>query len=383
MLVLAVLAVAQTASALFVPGGGNSRSDCYAGFDVEARGCHGLLQSSPNRIYGFDDGGECTFRVRLCTDVAVPGCRAATVVRFPTNSADLPIPPVPASGRSCGSAATITVPARGRGVRMHVVAVAKGRPRRDRDTLVLRCRRIGAAPIYGALGVPATLPSCADLPSDRCPPNPAGGPNELDVTLAGSGTDLDVGWTGTFHNFAVPGGSTLKLCALGCDRDANPLCGVCGPTGAGSINGELLGQPVPLIAANVPLCVANRLASDQPIRGAADIRSGDVNVVVDLRSDVFLTTAAQVCAALQWRDVQRGAERRQVVRGGGDGHRGAGGRRQVLLALPRLSSLEGDARVRRVPLRPPAAHVGEGVVLRSAPVPRTAGRPVGGHPRAG
>src|SRR2546422_6184597 len=148
---------------------------------------------------------------------------------FPSNTAALPIPAVPASGRSCGSPATLTVPARGRGLKMLVVAVAKGRPRRDRDVLVLRCVRVGAAPFCGLVSPGPAPPSCANVPPDRCAPNPAGGPNELDLTVAGSGTDLDLGWTGTFHNFAVPRGSTLRLCTIGCDRSTNPLCGMCSP----------------------------------------------------------------------------------------------------------------------------------------------------------
>src|SRR5438093_11334740 len=114
VLVLASI-VARAASALFVPGGGNPRSDCYAGFEVETPGCYGPALRGPNRVSGFAAGPACTFRVRLCTDVAVSGCEPATVLRFPTNTGDLPIPAVPASGRSCGSPAILTVPARRRG----------------------------------------------------------------------------------------------------------------------------------------------------------------------------------------------------------------------------------------------------------------------------
>ena len=115
------------------------------------------------------------------------------------------------------------------------------------------------------------------------------------MTIANSGTDLDYGWTGTSHNLPVVGGSQLKLCLTRCDSSTNPVCGMCGPTGADSINTETFGPPLPLLAANVPVCVANRFVPGEVITGTADLSTGAVNVTVDLLSDVFLTLPGQVC----------------------------------------------------------------------------------------
>src|SRR5207244_3845966 len=78
------------------------------------------------------------------------------------------------------------------------------------------------------------------------------------VTVADKCTDVDNGWTGISHNFPVTPGSQLFLCVSGCDTSTNPNCTATGPIGAGSLNGVTFGPPLPLLAAQVPVCVLNR-----------------------------------------------------------------------------------------------------------------------------
>ncbi|TMA59987.1 MAG: hypothetical protein E6J75_02000 [Deltaproteobacteria bacterium] len=117
----------------------------------------------------------------------------------------------------------------------------------------------------------------------------------MELRLANAGSDLDYGWTGTFHNFGFTGGSALKLCLTQCDTRTNPLCGACGPTGLGSINTATFGPPLPILAANVPLCVVNRFVPGEAVTGTADIEKGDLNITVGLLSDIFVTTPGEVC----------------------------------------------------------------------------------------
>jgi len=293
--------IATSASAVVVAGGGPKKSDCYAGFEVESEeGPVTVTGKAKNVVNGTTSRTSCTFDVRLCINEPVAGCTAATVTSFVDKKAVLPQPAL-GSTRVCGDPKPITVNLGGkktnkpRSLKIHVVAkTSDGKPKNDPDNVILHCSL--APPFCGVVIPPADIP-CTSVPANAatCPPNPAGGPNEADVTVATSGTDLDNGWTGTSHNFPVVGGSQLKLCLVGCDDKTNPLCGLCGPTGGGSLNTATFGPPLPLLAANVPVCVTNRFVSGEIVRGSADLSTGDTNLVVDLLSDVFLTTAGEVC----------------------------------------------------------------------------------------
>ena len=297
-----VVGVATSASAVVVAGGGPKKSDCYAGFEVVSE--EGPVQVSGkagNIVNGRTLGTSCTFDVQLCVNEPVTGCMETAVTSFVDKKGGFPQPTLASTATSCGAMKPFTVQLGGkkknktRSLKIHVVAKTSGKPKNDADNLILRCI-FGAVPFCGAVTSPADIP-CTSVAANAatCPPNPAGGPNEADVTVATSGTDLDNGWTGTSHNFPVVGGSQLKLCLVGCDDTTNPLCGLCGPTGAGSLNTATFGPPLPLLAANVPVCVTNRFVSGEIVRGSADLKTGDTNVVVDLLSDVFLTTAGEVC----------------------------------------------------------------------------------------
>ncbi|HLY36567.1 MAG TPA: hypothetical protein VKU61_00935 [Candidatus Binatia bacterium] len=182
-------------------GGGPSRTDCWAAFD-------GVDANVGTRTVACTDGdpscdtdgaadGVCRFRVRGCVDVpGVPTCAPARIRRLRVRAIPKAARPrhgfrprLPHAGEACGQLTTIRVPVRwdepGR-VKLEMAAfTADGR--RDYDQLVLQC-----------------------LPPSICDPcgcptaNPAGGPDQLDLSTAESGTDLDNGWTGISHNFPTP-----------------------------------------------------------------------------------------------------------------------------------------------------------------------------------
>ena len=288
------LGIAATALAVVVPGGGNKKTDCYAGFEVGAEE-GAVTQPTPTSILvnGTTSGTLCTFDVQLCVNEPVPGCTAAPggVTGFPVNTGNLA---TPAGSARCGAVTQITLPLKGKKhnkpavkkIRVVADTAAAGRLKKDPDALKLRCSLSTG---------PTSCPTGCPVPAGACPANAVGGPNYALVSTASTGTDLDNGWTGTSHNFPVVPCSNLKVCLSGCDTTSNPVCTIQGPTGTGSINTDVFGPPLPLLAANVPVCVTNRFMPGEVIPGTANLQTGETNITIDLLSDVFFTTAGEVC----------------------------------------------------------------------------------------
>ncbi len=201
------------------------------------------------------------------------------------------LPPAPAdlSGTACGSAVDILVPLtietkkNGTEVKMPGTAVimvkAKGSapPKTDPDKLVLVCN-------------PSECEAC-------CPtPNPAGGPDELRLSVNAAASDLDVGWSGTCHNFPFVSRVGLRLCLSGCDASTNPVCDATGPTGA--LNSYTFGPPLPLIAQGVSMCVVN-VYQPGDLTAKINVQTGEIPdsnpLAVNLFSKVHLTSPSQVC----------------------------------------------------------------------------------------
>ena len=136
-------------------------------------------------------------------------------------------------------------------------------------------------------------PACIPPNSIGCPNNAAGGPDQLTLVVAQTGNDLDNGWTGISQNFAVTPNGSINVCLSGCDTSGNTVCTGNGPVGDGTLNGPTFGAPLPLLASNVPVCVVNRF--NQPIEGQANYATGDINLHVTLLSDVYFTSASEVC----------------------------------------------------------------------------------------
>lgn len=129
--------------------------------------------------------------------------------------------------------------------------------------------------------------SCVWANQISCPPNPAGGPNLLTMTVVAGG-DLDVGWTGVGHNQGIVMGGEVSACLENCDMNTNPICTGTAPAGLNHTNGKALCVPIPLLAADVALCVVNQFPEDMAIR-TLNLRTGEVEMRAQLRSSVYLT----------------------------------------------------------------------------------------------
>ena len=290
-----VAAIVSAASAVVFPGGGPKKSDCYVGAEVD-----GVTQalgaaSSPVRADMMACSSSCTFSVKECIDesatvgaACTPQSLTSVIIKGPVTIS----PPATTGGAThvCGDAATVTVPLKGKRqnrtgkMAFRIIATASSaKPKKDVDKLVLRC-----LPNPANTGCGTTTTTIAG-----CPKNPQGGPDEAVLTVADKCTDLDNGWSGISHNFPVTPNSKLYLCISGCDDSTNPNCTATGPIGAGSLNGVTFGPPLPLLAAQVPVCVVNRFQI--PPTATGNIQLGTMDLQVKLFSDVFLTSVGLVC----------------------------------------------------------------------------------------
>ena len=294
LLMAATLGTVVVAQAGIVSGGGKSKTDCYAELQVQSLSGSKTVECADGNLACDGDGqcdGTCTFRVAVCPNQSDPNLADCTP---PTSLASLSaksagktgivIPnPADLTGSACGDVVDLRVPLKRSGLkpgRAKVIIKATrgdgGKPKKEKDTVIFKCN------------------PCP------CPRNPAGGPDELVVTVLPSdstlqGSDLDNGWTGISHNFPVPNDSKLKFCLSGCDgTTANPVCASTGPTGPGTDNGVVFGPPLPLVAGGVPVCVVNRFQPG-PVTGTGNLVTGEMSGTVNLFSDVWVTDATRVC----------------------------------------------------------------------------------------
>ena len=298
--VLALVCSSLPAWAL-VPGGGSARSDCYVEWQVTSpdvvanRGRTGIDCQDGDPACDVDgvQNGSCMLGVSICAFQGnIPRCtpREVTSVKLSRRAAaaGVQVPTLPASSATCGPAALVTLPLRRGGKRpsktvvFRMTARATGKPRKDTDQLSLRC-----VPNRGAA---------------QCPANPSGGPRELRMSVAPEGADLDNGWTGLSHNFPIVFGTEVRMCLAGCDASTNPACAE-NQTATDQVNGGTLGPPLPLFAAGVPVCVVNRFASPKLTAGAANIATGVITDDMHLLSDVFLTSATDICPRCSGGDI--------------------------------------------------------------------------------
>lgn len=291
--------IATASAQTLVPGGGSPRSDCYGEWlsPPPNRGATGIDCQDGDPACDLDRtaNGTCLIATGICLHMDnVPRCRPpairqVTVRATPKRlrkdlSVALPTPPAaPVSVATCGTDAVITLPldTRHKGhqrpskrVTLRMVTIGSGSPRKDDDRLRLRC-----VPNAGA---------------GRCGANPAGGPGELRMVAPGSGSDLDIGWTGAAQGFGVVANATMRLCLGGCESTTNSLCSEREPETAG-LNGNAFGAPLPLLASGVPICVVNRLGSPALTGFTADVATGAVGGTMTLASQAFRTSLAQVC----------------------------------------------------------------------------------------
>src|SRR5262249_13853168 len=118
-------------------------------------------------------------------------------------------------------------------------------------------------------------------PTASCKRSAPGLPAELVLTVPpaadakGNGSDLDVGWSGSYHNFPVAGGPSLRACLTGGDGKGAVDWSGGGTAAAGGdpqpLNGSTFGAMLPLLGANVPVCVVNRFR-DGTLTGTYNLR---------------------------------------------------------------------------------------------------------------
>jgi hypothetical protein len=276
LLAAVVLGTAATASAVIVPGGGK-KADCYGVFDVES---DTLCKTSQNKAEAIPANGQCVFTVSACTNGEVTGCSPANVTSVKTKGVPAPTP-AGVSNVCSPTPATITIllsgkkKSRSKTVKM-TTKTSDGRPKTDKDQMKLFCRR-----------------TCAGGGGKVCAKNPQGGPDQIQLVVGETDTDLDNGWTGISMNFPTPPNSRIDLCMSECDDSTDPTCTLNGPVGADSLNGRTFGPPLPLLASNVPVCVINRYQG--PMTGTFDMTTGEASIQVNLFSDVYFTDPAKVC----------------------------------------------------------------------------------------
>jgi hypothetical protein len=251
----------------------------------------------------------CHVVVNACVDTPVGSCtpQPLTKIKFGrvlTKFAGF-VPPTVGSA-NCGTAGTAVIPLRSR---KHGKVFKPSRPlrllmrgKRFRNTLLVRC-----LPSTGPTTTTTTLPSnCAPGQKSLTMTVPLEDPAHPEL---GNGSDLDNGWTGTSHNFPVIGGSTLFYCLSGCDGTTTFDCQASGATGAGTPNGPTFGAPLPLLAANVPVCVVNQFA-DATLTGTYNLQTGEAGSaanpnLVHLTSNVYLRSSfPEVCPRCQGAAVQ-------------------------------------------------------------------------------
>src|SRR6516162_1203251 len=194
-----------------------------------------------------------------------------------------------ASTAECRSVCGAKIAADCSGLRKHKTVACKARE-------VRQCRKVGTAG-----WCPTALIS---PPSPECTRTPSSLPTELTLTVPlfdpnnpslGNGSDLDNGVSGVSQNFPILGGTSLKYCLNGCDGTGVTTCTGTGTTGDNSLNGPTFGAPLPLIAANIPVCVVNRF-QESTITNTFDLATGQSTGDVKLFSDVYITGSAQeVC----------------------------------------------------------------------------------------
>ena len=241
--------------------------------------------------------GTCTFAPQVCVNNAgIGSCTPTDVTSISQTGATLTLPAVPSTTPDdCAEPSSVTVPVvtKGNGkkkpgkLKIKLIAQSSGKPKKDVNNVKLVC-----LPGSGST-TSTTLPG-------GCPANgdpAAGNPNTVVTTTLGEGSDLDNGWTGTSFNFPVVQDLVVTACLTNCDKTTDPICDVNGPTGPGSPNSPTLGPPLPLVAGGVAVCVVNNFATQgsNGFTGTANLQTGETNLAINLKSDVFITDRTFVC----------------------------------------------------------------------------------------
>jgi hypothetical protein len=309
---LLLVATATTPHAAQVLG---KRGSCAAVWDTGFATPTGSTLSCADGDPSCDADGavnnQCAIAVSACADTPVGTCMPTplTSLKFTKTIAKLVgFTPPTVGAPNCGAAGTATLLLRRR------PANPKKPAKRFLASKPLRLLMRGKKGLVN----PFTIRCVPPIIKPKCPlrtDDPAF-PAEIDLTVpledpkhpeVGNGSDLDNGWTGVSHNFPVIGGSTLRYCLSGCDGRTTFACQASGSTAVGPeqnpVNLATFGAPLPLLAANVPVCVINRFR-DPVITGTFNLQTGEAGAagapnLIRLFSDVYITSQQEVCPRCQ------------------------------------------------------------------------------------
>jgi len=231
--------------------------------------------------------GSCDVAFRVCVGQTVAGCTPDALTKLKLHPRKLAKQLdagaldalAQASDGTCSELVRVTLPlrrdAQQPSKRLRAKIAAKGTSGRGKARLRARC--VSAVVAGQSCGVGAA----------------PGTPVELELVHAGAGSDLDVGWHGSYHDFALPSGRGARFCLSGCDATTDPLCDLETAPDLLDASNALL-PPMPLLAVNVPTCVVSRPTG--AATGTFDLATGALEATVPAALDFhFLTPLDEVC----------------------------------------------------------------------------------------
>ncbi|HEV7731447.1 MAG TPA: hypothetical protein VGR62_04755, partial [Candidatus Binatia bacterium] len=304
---IVLVLLASTVHALQVPQQrGNA---CAVVWDVgDATAVPGALRRQPWELVCADgdvrcdrDGvvnGRCEVRVAACVATSPTDCtpEALTALRIPKATRTALrglVPPSLAATNTCGEAGTVVLEASGTRRRDILLSLrSKTASGRGRNRLRVKC-------------VPSS--DCVDCPTAcdvrACTRDATGLPRLLTLTVGSTGSDLDLGYSGNYHNQQLTAGTRLGLCLDGCNATTDAICDVqpvCDPTA-----GDVIGPPQPFLSNGVPACLVTR-RTPTDATGTIDLASGAMTVPLAVEVDVYVQTSQETvcprCSGLQFGD---------------------------------------------------------------------------------
>lgn len=130
-----------------------------------------------------------------------------------------------------------------------------------------------------------------------CDTNP-GGPEEIELSLAAGGSDLDIGWKDAAHNIGVPSGSSIRLCLQNCNTANDPICDIAGTIEGISSGTTTLGPPLPVYIDNrfTPVCALVQFPAPG-VTGTANVETGAITAGATIHANVFFGACPQCSGA--------------------------------------------------------------------------------------
>lgn len=305
--IIVVFASLPTPARAFIAGDGKGKaeSDCFIGLEGFQQEDLQPFGNGKKKAIQCQDGdecdldgqvnGSCRFAVAACVNApGISNCSSTPLKKVKASAKPKGSPkvdlnrdaqgmPLPIDGGSaCGAFQQIDVPIKKNGKKPGAKVTLLAKKPKDKDVFLFLC-------------TPPSSTTTTTMPPTLCdnPSNAPTAPDEMRLTVAQTGTDLDNGFTGVSHNFPITPNGTLDVCLSGCDGTTTVDCTAQGAVGEGTPNGVAFGAPLPLLAANVPVCVVNRWRD--PITGTANIQTGEMDLLVTLFSDVYFTSSGDVC----------------------------------------------------------------------------------------